>query len=62
VGLPPASIDFVSQVWNNFEHSVIPFLGGMAKDAVQLNRDPKEMRSSDSYQIQKEILEGIFSK
>jgi len=60
--LPPASIDFVSQVWNNFEGTVMTYLGAVAQQAVRTNRDPKELGNFDSVAIQKEILAGLYSK
>ena len=60
--LPPASTDFVSRVWNDFEGTVMPFLGDVAKQAVRTNRDPKDIGVFDSVTIQKEILNGTYSK
>lgn len=60
--LPPAAVDFVSKVWNNFEETVMPFLGGVAKEAVKTNRDPLDIGDYDSVKIQTEILEGTYSK
>jgi hypothetical protein len=60
--LPPASTDFVSRVWNDFEGTVMPFLGDVAKQAVRTNRDPTDIGVFDSVAIQKEILNGTYSK
>ena len=61
-GLPPACVDFVSNVWNNFETTVMPFLGGLAKQAVRTNKDPSDIGAYDSVKIQDEILNGTYSK
>ena len=60
--LPAACVDFVSNVWNNFETTVMPFLGGLAKQAVRTNKDPSEIGAYDSVKIQDEILNGTYSK
>jgi len=41
---------------------VMPYLGGVARNAVLNNRDPKELGDFDSVKIQKEILEATCSK
>ncbi len=61
-GLPPACVDFVSNVWNSFETTVMPFLGGLAKQAVRTNKDPSDIGAYDSVKIQDEILNGTYSK
>jgi len=48
LGPPPASVDFVSQVWNNFGATVLPLCGGVAQEAVRTNRDPLEIGEHDS--------------
>ncbi len=60
--VPPASVNFVSLVWNNFESSVMPFLSNETRSAVRANRDPKEIGNFESKKMQDEILEGLHSK
>jgi hypothetical protein len=62
IAVPPASVDFVSNVWNNFEETVMPLLGGVAQQAVRENKDPVDIGNYDSVKIQTEILECTYSK
>lgn len=60
--MPPASVDFVSTVWNNFHEALLPKLGLDAREAVLGNRDPKEMGNIKAHKVQEDILECIYSK
>jgi hypothetical protein len=60
--LPPASVDFTSKVWNDFEGTVMPYLGGVAQEAVRTNKDPMNIGKFDSVKIQNEILDGTYSE
>jgi hypothetical protein len=62
LGPPPASVDFVSQVWNNFGATVLPLCGGVAQEAVRTNRDPLEIGEHDSVLIQKDIISSTIRK
>jgi len=62
LGPPPASVDFVSQVWNNFGATVLPLCGGVAQEAVRTNRDPLEIGEHDSVLIQKDIIASTIRK
>jgi hypothetical protein len=61
-GPPPASVDFLSNVWNNFDVTIMPLLGGVAQEAVKTNKDPLEIGDYESVKIQTEILESTYSK
>jgi hypothetical protein len=62
LGPPPATVDLVSQVWNNFSTTVLPLCGGVAQEAVRTNRDPLEIGEFESVMIQKEILQSVYGK
>jgi hypothetical protein len=62
LGPPPATVDFVSQVWNSFDATVLPLCGGVAQEAVRTNRDPLEIGDYAAVKIQTEILENTYSK
>jgi hypothetical protein len=61
-GPPPASVDFVSSVWNSFNETVLPLISSVAREAVRTNKDPVSLSNYDSVKIQNEILEGTYSK
>jgi hypothetical protein len=61
-GPPPASVDFVSSVWNSFSETVLPLISSVAREAVRTNKDPVSLSNYDSVKIQNEILEGTYSK
>jgi hypothetical protein len=60
--VPPASVDFISNVWNKFHETILPKLGGDARDAVTQNKDPEEIGSFASVKIQEDILECVYGK
>ncbi len=62
LGPPPASVDFVSQVWNNFGAIVLPLCGSVAQEAVRTNRDPLEIGEHDCVLIQKDIISSTIRK
>jgi C4-dicarboxylate transporter len=62
LGVPPACVDFASRIWNNFGETIMPLLGGVAREAVMSNRDPAGMSNFDAVKIQNEILECTYSE
>jgi hypothetical protein len=60
--VPPASVDFVAKVWENFHETIMPMLGAEARQAVISNKDPLEMGNFEALKIQTVILESVYSK
>jgi hypothetical protein len=60
--VPPAAVDFVDKVWNSFQETIVPRLGGDAREAVILNKDPADIGNFESVKIQSNILDSVYSE